>query len=123
MMGVPVEYNDNVEPRRTHPLLLPIIETERVSLPDGDILEKIDVVVPVKKVAKPGAHERKRSIQGSKHKSISTKAKPLVKKGVCWESPSMDRVPNPIGKRVVPVIQPSTRPYLKNPREPRGSRW
>ena len=33
----------------------------------------------------------------------------------CWENPNMDRVPNPIGKRVVPVIWPSTRPYLKKP--------
>ena len=31
MMSVPVEYNDDVEHRRTHPLLLPLIETERVS--------------------------------------------------------------------------------------------
>ena len=46
-MGVTVEYDDDVERRRTHPLLLPIIETYRVSLPDGDILEKISVVVPV----------------------------------------------------------------------------
>ena len=27
MMGVQIEYNDDVERRRTHPLLLPIIET------------------------------------------------------------------------------------------------
>ena len=47
MMGVPVEYDDDVERRRTHPLLLPLIEKERVYLPDGDILEKIAVVVPV----------------------------------------------------------------------------
>ena len=47
MMAVPVEYNDDVKRRQTHPLLLPIIETEIVSLPDGNILEKISVVVPV----------------------------------------------------------------------------
>ena len=35
----------------------------------------------------------------------------------------MDRFPNPFGKRVVPVIQPSTRTYLKNHWEPRGLRW
>ena len=38
MMGVPVEYDDDVERRCTHPLPLPIIETEIVSLPDGNIL-------------------------------------------------------------------------------------
>ena len=80
MVGVRFEYDDDVERRRTHPLLLPIIETESVSLPDGDILEKIDVMVPVKKVAKPGAHERKRSIQVSKHKSISTRVNPSEKR-------------------------------------------
>ena len=32
-------------------------------------------MVPVKKVAKPGSNDRKRSIQGSKHKSISPRAK------------------------------------------------
>ena len=40
--------------------------------------------------------------------------------GECWEIPNMYRVPNPIGKRVVPVIRPYTRPYLMNPQEPRG---
>ena len=80
MMGVPVEYDDDVERRRTHPLLLPLIETERVSFPDGNILKKIAVVVPVKKVAKPGSDNRKRSIQGSKYKSISPRAKPSEKR-------------------------------------------
>ena len=73
-MGVPVEYDDDVERRRTHPLLLPIIETETVYLPDGDILEKIAVVVPVIKVAKPRPVDREISIQGSKRKSISLRA-------------------------------------------------
>ena len=74
-MGVPVEYDDDVERRRTHPLLLPIIETYRVSLPDGDILEKISVVVPVKKVAKPGPVDKERTIRGSRRNSISPRAK------------------------------------------------
>ena len=77
MMGVPVEYDDDVDRRRTHPLLLPLIETERVSLSDGDILEKIAVVVPVNKLAKPRSDDRNRSIQGSKNKSIYPRAKPL----------------------------------------------
>ena len=79
MMGVTVEYYDDVERRRTHQLLLRLIEIERVSLPDGDILDKIAVMVPVKKVAKPGSNDRKRSIKGSNHKSISLRAKPLDK--------------------------------------------
>ena len=67
IIGVPVEYDDDVERRRTHPLLLPLIETETIYFPDGDILDNISVVVPVKKVAKPGSDDRKKSIQGSKH--------------------------------------------------------
>ena len=63
---MPVEYNDDVECRRTHPLLLPKIETERLSLPDGDILEKIAVVVPVKNLAKPGPIDKKITIWDSK---------------------------------------------------------
>ena len=80
MMGVQVEYDDDVERRRTHPLLLELIETERVSFPDDNILDKIAVVVPVKKLAEPGSDERKRFIQGSKHKFISPRAKPLEKR-------------------------------------------
>ena len=37
MMDGPVEYNDDVDRRRTQPLLLPILDTEGVSLPDGYI--------------------------------------------------------------------------------------
>ena len=62
MMSVTVEYNDDVEHRRIHPLLNPLIYTEIVYLPDGDIFEKISVVVPVKKLAKPGSDDRKRYI-------------------------------------------------------------
>ena len=71
-----VEYNDDLERRRTHPLLLSLMETDKVSLPHGDILEKIAVVVPINKVAKPGSDDAKKSIQGSKHNSISPRAKP-----------------------------------------------
>ena len=38
------------------------------------------MVVPVKKVAKPGSNDRKKYTQGSKHKSISPRAKPLEKR-------------------------------------------
>ena len=121
MMGVPVEYNDDVDRRRTQPLLLTLIETGRVSLPDGNILEKIVVVVPVNKVAKLGpitGRDTYRVISISRFLQEQSRWR---NEGVCWEIPSMDRVPNPIGKRVVPVIWFSTRPYFKNPREPRGS--
>ena len=104
MMGMPVEYGDDVERRRTHPLLLTLIDTEIVSLPDGDILEKIVVVVPVNKVSKLGpitGRDTYRVISISRFLQEQSRWR---NEGVCWEIPSMDRVPNPIGKRVVPVI-------------------
>ena len=36
MMGVQIEYDDDVERRRTHPLLLPEVEAEGVSQGDSD---------------------------------------------------------------------------------------
>ena len=80
MMGVPVEYNDDVECRRTHQLILPKIETERLSLPDGDILEKIAVVVPVKKLAKTRFVDKEGTVRCSKRKSFSPLAKLLEKR-------------------------------------------
>ena len=50
MMGVPIEYDDDVERRRTYPLLLPEVEAEGVSQGDSDMLEKIQVVAPTKKM-------------------------------------------------------------------------
>ena len=58
MTGVPVEHNYDVYHRRTHPLILTLIETEILTLPDSNILEKITVVEPMKKVDKPGPVEK-----------------------------------------------------------------
>ena len=49
-MGVPIEYDDDVERRRIHPLLLPEVEAKGVSQGDSDPLEKIQVVAPTKKM-------------------------------------------------------------------------
>ena len=43
MMGVPVNYDDDVERRRTHPQLLPKIEDGVVSDQDREILENVGV--------------------------------------------------------------------------------
>ena len=42
-MGVPVDYDDDMERRNTHPLLLPPQEAERILTTDGEILENIMV--------------------------------------------------------------------------------
>ena len=51
-MGVSVEYDNDVERRRTHPLLMPKIESERILASDGEILEKVAIIVPTKSPAK-----------------------------------------------------------------------
>ena len=40
MMGVPVEYDDDVERRNTHPMLLPKIENERLTIPETELLNR-----------------------------------------------------------------------------------
>ena len=44
--GVSEDYNNNVECKRTHPLLLPKIEYERLLEIDGNVLEKAAIVTP-----------------------------------------------------------------------------
>ena len=46
MMGVPIDYDDGVERRRTHPMLLPKVETERMTISDEEMLEEIEVLPP-----------------------------------------------------------------------------
>ena len=46
VMGISEDYDNDVERRRTHPLLLPKIESERMSAIDGEVLEKAAIVTP-----------------------------------------------------------------------------
>ena len=52
VMGIPDDYDDGVERRRTHPLFLPKIEYERLSATDGKVLEKAAIDVPAKRPTK-----------------------------------------------------------------------
>ena len=52
VMGVSVDYDSDNERRCTHPLLMPKVESERISVADGEVLEKVAVVVPAKVPAK-----------------------------------------------------------------------
>ena len=51
-MGMSVDYDDDDERRRTRPLLMPKVESERISVTDGEVLEKAAVVVPTWALAK-----------------------------------------------------------------------
>ena len=48
VMGVSVDYDDDDERRRTHQLLMPKLESEIISIADGEVLEKAAVVILVK---------------------------------------------------------------------------
>ena len=48
VMGLYVGYNDNDERRRTHPLLIPKVESERISVADGEVLEKAAIIIPAR---------------------------------------------------------------------------
>ena len=63
-MGVPIEYDDDVERRRTHPLLLTEVKAEGVSQGDSDLLEKIQVVAPNKNMPSYKSILEKGIIQG-----------------------------------------------------------
>ena len=52
VMGIPEDYNDDIERSRTHPLLLPKIESEKLLATDGEVLEKSAIVVPAKRPKK-----------------------------------------------------------------------
>ena len=52
MMGVPIDYDDDVERRRTHPMLLPKVETERMTISDEEMLKEIEVLAPTPKKKK-----------------------------------------------------------------------
>ena len=75
MMGVPIEYDNNVERRRNHPLLLPEVEAEGVSQADNDLLEKVQVIAPAKNMPSYKSLLEKGIIRGKGRKSISPRSK------------------------------------------------
>ena len=71
MMGVPVEYDDNDERRNTHPMLLPKIENERLTIPETELLKEIAVPAPAKRRPKTKKVSKRVITRGSDSKSIS----------------------------------------------------
>ena len=71
MMGVPVKYNDDVEHRNTHPILLPKVETKRLTIPEKELLREITVLASTKKEEIP---------RGGKSNSISPRSGATVKR-------------------------------------------
>ena len=52
VMRMSVYYYDDDERRRTHPLLMPKVESEQILVTDGEVLEKAVIVVPTWALAK-----------------------------------------------------------------------
>ena len=88
VVGVSVDYNDDNERRRIHPLLMPKVESERILVTDGEVLEKAAIVVPTWALAKKTKKGRLKGAKSPKKgrlnydakSSITTQAKQTVKR-------------------------------------------
>ena len=87
IMGVSAEYDDDVERRQTHPLLLPKLEQVRISRSDSETLEYINVGTTKREqvVAKPVVPKNVKVFLGKltptklpKNVSISSRALPVA---------------------------------------------
>ena len=77
VMGVSIDYDDENERRCTHLLLIPKVKSERISVADGEVLEKAAIVVPAKAPAK---NPKKGKTGGAARKSIPPRAKQTAKR-------------------------------------------
>ena len=91
MVGVPVEYDDDVKRRNTHPMLLPTVGTEMLSIPEKELLREIDVLAPAKQTTTPTKVPKKGVSQGGESKLIFSRSGATANKGVCWERVNMGR--------------------------------
>ena len=58
-----LDYNNYDERRRTHPLLMPKVESEQISVADGEVLKKAAIVVPAWALSK---NPKKGRLKGTK---------------------------------------------------------
>ena len=95
MMGAPIYYNDDVERRRIHPLLLPKVETGKMTVSDEEMLKEIEVLAPTPKKKKSSSQVTKAILRGKNGKSISSRLKPRQSEGVCWPESKYGSVSEP----------------------------
>ena len=76
VMGVSVDYDDDNKRRITYPLLIPKAESERISVADGEVLEKAVIVVPARA---PTKNPKKDMLKGVVKKLIAPRAKQTAK--------------------------------------------
>ena len=77
-MGVSVDYDDNNERRRTHPLLMPKFESDRILVADGEVLEKSAIVVPARAPAKYPKKGRLKCAKYPKKGRLKSVSKKLI---------------------------------------------
>ena len=77
VMGLSVDYDDDDERRRTHPLLMPKVESERISVSNGEVLKKAAIAVPARA---PAQDPKKGKLKGVAKKLIAPRAKQTAKR-------------------------------------------
>ena len=77
---MPVEYDYDVERRNTHPMLLPKIENERLTIPESELLKEIAVLAPAKHRPKTKKVSKQVIPRGSDAKSISPRTRATAKR-------------------------------------------
>jgi hypothetical protein len=103
-MGVPVGYDGDVEQRNTHTMLLPMVEIERATIPEKELLKGIVVLSPAKQNTTSKKVPKKGVPRGGDSKSISSRSGATSKKGVCWERVNIGPSIDPSGRLEDPVI-------------------
>ena len=95
MMGVPVDHDDDVERKRTHPMLRSKIKAERMTVSDEEILKVIEVLAPTPTKKKLSPEITKGILRGKDSKSTSSRSKLRQSKGVCWPESKYGSVSGP----------------------------
>ena len=95
MMGIPIDYDDDVERRRTHPMLLPKVETERMTVSDEEMLKAIELLAPTPTKKNLSPQVPKGILRGKDSKSTSLRSKLRRSEGVCWPESKYGAVSGP----------------------------
>ena len=82
LQGVSIDYDGDNERICTHSLFMPKVESERISVVDGEVLEKVAVVVPAKVPAKIPKNGETGEVP---QKSMNRKRCRRQNEEVCWK--------------------------------------
>ena len=74
MIGVTVRYDADTKQRNTYLILLPKVKTERLFIPEKELLKEITVLAPVRQIATTKKVTNRGVTRGSDSKSISPRS-------------------------------------------------